>query len=98
MKKTKKREIKKTTVLLPILVVLASVVVFLTIETATSGARLAQLEQEEAALLKRNQELAEQLVKTTSLTNLAEEAEVLGFRKPSQVIYISEKEIVAKLP
>lgn len=97
MKRTKGK-IKKTTILLPVLAVFALVVVFLTIETATSGAQLAQLEQEEAVLTKQNRELSDQLVKASSLTSLGEEAEVLGFKKPSQIIYITEKEAVAKLP
>ncbi len=93
-----KRKIKNTTILLPTLVVFASVVVFLAIETATSGAQVAQLEQEEAVLTKQNRELSDQLVKASSLVTLGEEAKVLGFEKPSQVIYITEKEVVAKLP
>ena len=97
MKRTK-RKIKHTTILLPILAVLAFVVVFLTIEAATSGAQVAQFEQEEAVLTKQNRELSDQLVKASSLITLGEEAEILGFKKPSQVIYITEKEVVAKLP
>ncbi len=97
MKRTK-RKIKNTTILLPILAVLAFVVVFLTIESATSGAQIAQFEQEEAVLTKQNRELSDQLVKASSLITLGEEAEILGFKKPSQVIYITEKEVVAKLP
>lgn len=97
MRRTK-RKIKKTTILLPVLAVFALMVVFLTIETVTSGAHLAQLEQEEAVFAKQNRELSDQLVKASSLTTLGEEAEVLGFKKPSQVIYITEKEAVAKLP
>jgi len=97
MKRTK-RKIKNTTILLPILAVLAFVVVFLTIEAATSGAQVVQFEQEEAVLTKQNRELSDQLVKASSLITLGEEAEILGFKKPSQIIYITEKEIVAKLP
>lgn len=97
MKRTK-RKIKNTTILLPILAALAFVVVFLTIEAATSGAQIAQLEQEEAVLTKQSRELSDKLVKASSLITLGEEAEVLGFKKPSQIIYITEKEVVAKLP
>lgn len=97
MKRTK-RKIKNTTILLPILAAFAFVVVFLTIEVATSGAQLAQLEQEEAVLTKQNRELSDQLVKASSLITLGEEAKVLGFKKPSQIIYVTEKEVVAKLP
>ena len=97
MKRTK-RKIKNTTILLPILAAFAFVVVFLAIEAATSGAQIAQLEQEEAVLTKQSRELSDQLVKASSLITLGEEAEVLGFKKPSQIIYITEKEVVAKLP
>ena len=97
MKRTK-RKIKNTTILLPILAALAFVVVFLTIESATSGAQIAQLEQEEAILTKQSRELSDKLVKASSLITLGEEAKVLGFKKPSQIIYITEKEAVAKLP
>ena len=98
MKVKKKRIKNRKTVLLPVVVVFALVVVYLTIEAATSGAILSQFEQEEARLIRENRQLQEELVKSTSLTTLGEKAEGLGFKKPSLVIYITEKEAVAKLP
>lgn len=85
-------------VLVPVLVFLGIASVFLTIETATSGAYLAQLEQEEAGLIKEKRMLNGQIVKASSLLSTGKKAQYLGFKKPSRIIYITEKEAVAKLP
>lgn len=72
--------------------------IFFTIQTATSGAHLAQLEKEEANSRRENQALSAELVKLSSLTSIKEEAEQLGFGKPAKVIYIKAEETVAQLP
>ncbi|MBU0572154.1 hypothetical protein KKH23_00510 [Patescibacteria group bacterium] len=72
--------------------------VFFAIEASTLGAHLAELENEEIALNKEKQEYSNQLINSSSLSGMGEKAEQLGFIKPSDVIYISEKEAVAKLP
>ncbi len=107
--RTKKRNIKinkrKTIagfnvpmVLLPILTLFVIATVFFAIEASTLGAHLAKLENEERILNKEKQEYSNQLINSSSLSGMGEKAEQLGFKKPSNVIYISEKEAVAKLP
>jgi Tfp pilus assembly protein PilO len=101
----KKYQIKKASVgfkapavLVSILTMFVVATVFFAIEASTLGAKLAQLENEEANLIKERQEFSNQLVNSSSLSIMSEKAEELGFKKPSDVIYVSEKEAVAKLP
>lgn len=84
--------------LFPILVIFVIATVFFAIEASTLGAHLAKLENEEVILIKEQQEYSNQLINSSSLSGMGEKAEQLGFKKPSNVIYISEKEAVAKLP
>lgn len=85
-------------IMLPILVFLGLVTVFLTIESVTLGAKLAILEEETRKLARENELLEGELVKASSLSNLGEKAEDMGFQKPGLVLYISKEEAVAKLP
>ena len=73
-------------------------VVFFTIQTATSGAYLANLEEQEAKLLKESKALKQELAESTSLIAVGEDAEEIGFGKPQKVIYIKEEDTVAKIP
>ena len=82
---------------LTLAVFVISVVVF-TIETATSGARLAKLEKEERQLSAENAELSARLVEYSSLTVLEGKSGELGFSTPQKIIYIGREESVAKLP
>jgi len=84
--------------MMPILIIFGIATVYLTIETATSGANLAALSQREAVLIRENDSLASELVKNSSLNGLGEKSEEMGFVKPQVVIYISEKDAVANLP
>ncbi len=84
--------------LFPILAIFVIATVFFAIEASTLGARLAELENQEIILNKEKQEYSNQLINSSSLSGMGEKAEQLGFKKPSDVIYISEKEAVAKLP
>lgn len=84
--------------LFPILAIFVITTVFFAIEASTLGAHLAKLENEEVMLIKVKQEYSNQLINSSSLSGIGEKAEQLGFKKPSDVIYISEKEAVAKLP
>lgn len=72
--------------------------VFFAIEASTLGAHLAKLENEEVVLIREKQEYSDLLINSSSLSGMGKKAEELGFIKPSDVIYISEKEAVAKLP
>lgn len=84
--------------MLPILVIFGLATIFLTIEAATSGAKLANLEQKANLLARDNENLEQQLVTSSSLTDLGKKADELGFAKPQSVLYISNQEAVAKLP
>ncbi|OGM15538.1 hypothetical protein A2V56_03595 [Candidatus Woesebacteria bacterium RBG_19FT_COMBO_42_9] len=68
-----------------------------TIETATSGAELAELTRQEQELLEVNRKLSASLLKVSSLTTLGERAENLGFLKPVTIIYLLEPKEVAKV-
>lgn len=86
------------TALFPMMVSFVVVIVFFTIEFSTLGAHVAALEREEADLVREKQNLSNQLINSSSLSEMGEKAEELGFKKPGEIIYISEKEAVAKLP
>lgn len=72
--------------------------VFLTIQTATSGAEIAKLESEEERLKEQNQTYKEDILDKSSLKITGEKAGELGFIKPLQIVYLTEEETVAKLP
>lgn len=80
------------------LVALVAGFVYLSVETATSGAVLVNLESQEGALSEENKNLKDAIVKSSSLNNLEARTEVLGFVKPARILYITGKEEVAKLP
>jgi len=84
--------------LISILSMFVVATVFFAIEASTLEAHLAKLENEEFLLAKEKQEYSNQLINLSSLSGMGEKAEELGFMKPSNVIYISEKEAFAKLP
>lgn len=69
--------------------------VFLTLTTATSGAEVAKLEDEEAILIRANSELSDQIVNASSLSGTFKKAESLGFSKPEKIIYFSSQDTVA---
>lgn len=72
--------------------------IYLTVETATSGAVLSDLEHREAVLTEENRALNDAIVKASSLNGLEVKTGELGFSKPSNILYITGKEEVAKLP
>ncbi len=71
--------------------------IFFTIQTATSGAELSQLEHHQGQLSKENQELKSEIIRSSSLTDIGDSAEELGFIKPQKVFYISEEVTFAKV-
>ncbi len=88
---------------IPIIVFIAGLIlaiftVFFTIQTVTSSAKLVYLENEELQLIKKNQELNNILIGSSSLTSLAKNAQELGFIKPTQTFYGEQEKEVAKLP
>jgi CHASE3 domain sensor protein len=100
MTKKKKINLNKIskTFLWGLLLVFVAITVFFAVEQATRGSEIALLEKEKITLENRKRELTEELVQTSSLNGAEKKAEELGFVKPSNLVYISEKEAVAKLP
>lgn len=81
----------------PLFVVLLVASVFITIGLVTSGSKLAKLERERATLSKENEDIKRRLVNDSSLTELSEKADDLGFKRPQEIIYVTEIETLAKL-
>lgn len=93
----KKKSIKPT--LFWILgITLLACFVFLTVETATSGAVLAKMESRELSLAQENADLKDALVRASSLNGVEKKSVEMGFVKPSKILYINGSEEVAKLP
>lgn len=88
----------KNYILITICGVLAAISVFLTIETATSGAEVANLDKSVATLANQKRILEENLVKSVSLSQLSEKSAELGFVKPENLVYVSDVAPVANLP
>ena len=80
------------------IVLLLTVDVFYTISSAVSGAEISNLENKEVLLKDQNRVYKEEMVVKSSLTSIEKKAMELGFVKPQEVVYIAEKETVAKLP
>lgn len=72
--------------------------VFLSIDSATSGAEISYLEEQERRLADENNYNSEQLFKSVSLKQVEQQAVGLGFDKPASVVYLNGEESVAKLP
>jgi len=80
------------------IVLLLTVDVFYTISSAVSGAEISNLENKEVLLKDQNRVYKEEMVVKSSLTSIEKKAVELRFVKPQEVVYIAEKETVAKLP
>ena len=71
--------------------------VMLVIEVSGLTAELVDYQRKEAVLISENRRLSGTLLRETSLTSLAVDAENLGFAKPENLVYISREEAVANL-
>lgn len=92
--------IKENKINLIHLIVIAGVMfvtasVYVTLQTASSGAKLAKLEKQLQELQVENRNMNEQLVRASSLTKISEQASVLGFVKASEILYIEIDESMA---
>lgn len=78
--------------------------IYMTIESSTNSAEFANLQNTEAQLLVRQQELQQTLVESLSINTLQEQSTELGFSKISNLVYVTNSEFVtnsepvAKLP
>lgn len=81
-----------------VLAILVIGTVFLTVEATASGASLVNLERQQQQLIQENVDLKNQIVGVTSLSQIKENAQDLGFLKATNIIYITEEETFARLP
>jgi cell division protein FtsL len=88
----------KNIILITIMGILAVSSIFMTIETATTGVEIAELEKTESQLLSKKRDLEGSLVKTLSTTQLQEKSAELGFIKAIELVYVTDLKPVAKLP
>ncbi len=93
-----KKNTNKKNVLLLLAAMFIAMQIFITIQTAVSGSRLAALEKRKSDLIEENKELGESLVGNVSLSALNSDAEDLGFEKPREMLYVGGDEVVARLP
>jgi len=75
----------------------AIVNVMLVIEVSGLTAELVDYQKSEAQLISENRALSGSLLRESSLSSLASEAQELGFDKPENLVYISREEAVANL-
>ena len=82
----------KNYILITLCGILVAISVFLTIETATSGAEVASLDKTVVELTNEKRTLEEDLVKGISRHELQEKSTELGFFKPETLVYVSNAE------
>jgi len=78
--------------------VLAALSIFMTIETATSGAEIADLQKKETQLASQQQNIEESLVENLSVNSLQEKSTEMGFVEVNNLVYVSGGIPVARLP
>ncbi len=88
----------KNYILIVVCGILAVVSVFLTIETSTSGAEVANLDKTKIELTNQKRNLEESLVKGISMSGLEEKSIEMGFVQPENLVYVSSVAPVANLP
>lgn len=77
--------------------VLAVLSIFMTIETATSGVEIADLQKKESRLIGEQQALQENLVENLSTSSLQEKSNEMGFVKVNNLVYVANAETVANV-
>lgn len=77
--------------------ILAVLSIFMTIDSATSGNEVANLQKKQTALLVEQQELQESLVESLSVNSLEERSVEMGFVKVGNLVYVSTSVPVASL-
>jgi hypothetical protein len=78
--------------------ILAISSIFMTIETATSGVEVSNLQREETQLLSKKRSLEDTLVQSLSISELEQKSSDLGYVKPTTLVYTTPLQPVAKLP
>jgi hypothetical protein len=75
--------------------ILAVLSIFMTIETATSGVEIANLQKKEEQLISQQQDLQENLVENLSTSSLQGKSVEMGFTKVGNLVYVANAENVA---
>jgi|WetSurSiteA1Bulk_404760.scaffolds.fasta_scaffold00493_9 hypothetical protein len=97
------RKQTKKSVLKPIIWItglfLLVLAVFTMIESVTTGAELTKILSDKAKYTQENQDLANDLIKSSSLNQIGDKADILGYVKPTNIVYVAkESGFAAKLP
>lgn len=71
--------------------------VYLTIESATTGAEIARLVEMQDKITLEKKDLTARLVENSSLNVMSEKALSLGFQEPQKVVYIQKSDEFASL-
>lgn len=71
--------------------------IYFAIYSAVISDKLILIEKTEGELVVTNRSLSSNLIKYSSLTNLSEKTQSLGFNKPSNIMYLKEEETVASI-
>jgi hypothetical protein len=77
---------------------LAVLSIFMTIETATSGAEIADLQMKEIQLANQQQNIEANLVENLSVNSLQEKSIEMGFTKVNNLVYVLGGIPMARLP
>lgn len=70
--------------------------IFFAIHISSSGAKLIEIENRKKELQRKNLEMSQNLVNSTSLSQVYKTADEMGFEKTQQAYYIQQEEFVAK--
>jgi len=97
-KSTKVLGLNIPVIIIPIVSLFVISSVYMAIQVATTGAKIALLDTEKRELQRENEEISNVLINSSSLSELGEKAQGLGFVKPEAILYIKGDKAVAKLP
>jgi len=73
-----------------------SLTILFTVQTAASGAQIAEIERTKNSLIIENKLLESEVIGLSSLKKIEDNAEELGFIKPLKILYVNDGQDVAK--
>ena len=96
-KKIKRRYNGSFLLLFTVITAFVTTTIYFAIYGAIVSDKLVAIERKEDGLVQLNRSLSSDLVKLNSLTGFNEKTFIMGFEKPSNVVYLREEETVASL-
>ena len=78
--------------------ILAVISIFMTIQSAATGAEVADLQKKESVLIGQERDLQEALVQSLSVNSLQIKSAEMGFTKINNLVYVADGIPVARLP